>query len=369
MAAKRQNWIDAVAWTAIVAAIVFVTTRPLEAQTADRVIVVTLDGFRWQEVFGGAERPLINATDGGVADTAGTLARFWHRDQEERRRLLMPFLWGTVARDGLLLGDSSTGSVVRVRNSMRFSYPGYNELFTGAPDPRIDSNRKIPNPNVTVLEWLSLRPGFAGSIEVFGSWDVFPYIFNAPRSKLPVNGDGLPFPAAATEVERALNEMTEWLPIHWASTRLDAPTMAGALTALRTRHPRVLAVLLGETDEWAHDRRYDLYLDAAYRADRFIGQLWSAAQAMPEYRGRTSLIVSVDHGRGSTARDWTDHGEDVPPADRIWMAVMGPGIGPDRSLGLQNGTQSQFAATLARLVGEDWQSARPGAASPIKLRP
>ena len=36
-------------------------------------------------------------------------------------------------------------------NGKKCSYPGYNEIFTGAPDPRIDSNDKKPNPNVTVF--------------------------------------------------------------------------------------------------------------------------------------------------------------------------------------------------------------------------
>lgn len=342
---------------------------PLAAQkTADRVIVVTLDGMRWQEVFGGANRDLITGRDGGVADTGFALERFWRDDPDARRRAVFPFLWGTVARQGLLLGDSTLGSAVRVTNGHRFSYPGYNELFSGAPDSRINSNDKVPNPNVTVLEWLAGRPGFARSVEVFGSWDVFPSIFNVGRSHLPVNGDGLPFPAAATERERLMNRMVSWTPTHWRGARLDIATMAGALEALRVRRPRVLAVLLGETDEWAHGRRYDLYLDAARRSDQFIQLLWETAQSMPEYRGRTSLIIATDHGRGP-GRDWTDHGDDVLPAERIWMAVMGPmvtktGVGRD-----QPGTQSQFAATIAKLVGEDWQSARPDAAPALRIRP
>jgi len=168
----------------------------------------------------------------------------------------MPFLTGVVAERGILLGDSAAGSLIRVANDQRFSYPGYNELFVGEPDPRIDSNRKLPNPNVTVLEWLASRPGFRRSVEVFGSWDVFPFIFNTERSRLPVNSNGPPFPAPATVVQRATNQLSEWLPTHWAGVRLDAPTMAAALDALTLRQPRVLVVLLGETDEWADESHH-----------------------------------------------------------------------------------------------------------------
>ena len=87
---------------------------------------------------------------------------------------------------------------------------------------------------------------------------------------------------------------------------------------------------------------------------------------MPEYRGRTSLIIATDHGRGS-GRDWSDHGNDVLSAERIWMAVMGPKVMLTGVAKNQPAIQSQFAATIAKLVGEDWQSARPGAARPIRL--
>ncbi len=366
MPAKRQT----ITVSGLIVALFSVSSvaPPATAQrSADRVIVVTLDGMRWQEIFGGADRRLITGPDGGVADTAWTFRRFWRDDAGSRRNALMPFLSSVVAKQGLLLGDSSSGSGFRVANDQRFSYPGYNELFTGAPDPRITSNDKVANPNITVLEWLAGRPGFGRRVEVYGSWDVFPFIFNTTRSRLPVNAAGPPFPAPTTAHHQATNRFAEWLPNFWGGVRLDASTMAAALDALVTRGPRVLVVLLGETDEWAHERRYDLYLDAARRADQFIQQLWEATQALPAGRGRTSMVIATDHGRGP-ARDWTDHGVDVPPSDRIWMAVMGPKIAPNDGLRRQSGTQSQFAATIAMLVGESWQSARPGAAAPIRIK-
>ena len=149
--------------------------------------------------------------------------------------------------------------------------------------------------------------------------------------------------------------------------RFDGVTTAGALHYLRTRRPRVLYVMLGDSDEWAHERRYDLYLDALWRGDRFLRTLWETVQAMPEYRGRTALLVTTDHGRGS-ARDWTDHGRNVPAAERIWVAGMGPGV---RSVNSEqstvNGksfTQAQFAATIAGVLGleREFRRANPKAA-------
>jgi len=335
----------------------------LACQNVENVIVVSLDGFRWQELFAGAQRELIGRT-GGVRDTSETLARFWRDDPAQRRALLMPFFWSEVAVRGQVYGDSARGSITRVTNGLRFSYPGYNEMLAGVADARISSNDKVLNPNVTVLEYLNDMPAYDGRVAAFGSWDVLPFILDTARSGLPANGAGDPFPQPAGERERLINELSrDVVPAFGPCCRLDAATMEGAIEYLRTRQPRVLYVMLGETDEWAHNRRYDLYLDAAWRSDRFLRRLWETAQSLEQHRGRTALVITTDHGRGSAA-DWTDHGRDTPAAERIWIAVMGPGT---PALGVRTNspaTQSQVAATIAALLGENFAS-RPGVAPPL----
>ena len=125
--------------------------------------------------------------------------------------------------------------------------------------------------------------------------------------------------------------------------------------------PRVLYVMLGETDEWAHGRRYDLYLDAASAATASSRRLWETVQSLPAYRGRTALVLATDHGRGATPADWTDHGEKVPAAERIWMAVMGPGL---RALGVRDGRRGD--AVPARRHGR--RAARRGFPSSLAAR-
>jgi hypothetical protein len=335
------------------------------AGRADNVLIVTFDGFRWQELFGGYQAALNTKTDGGVSKPGPLAARFDGATPDARREALLPFLWSVIARDGQIFGDAAHKSRVRITNGLWFSYPGYNEMLTGAADPRVDSNDKKPNPNLTVLQWLSQRPGFEGKVAAYGSWDVLPYIVPAERAGVHVNGDGPALMEPASDRERLLNAMTEDLPRYWDGERFDAATMQGALEYLRTRQPRVLYVMLGETDEWAHGRRYDLYLDAAWRSDRFVRRLWELAQSLPAYRGRTALVLATDHGRGATPTDWTDHGQKVPAAESIWMAVMGPAT---PALGVREGiaaTQSQLAATVAALVGEDFRAAAPKAAPPL----
>ena len=155
------------------------------------------------------------------------------------------------------------------------------------------------------------------------------------------------------------------LPRYWANNCFDAVTMEYAREHLVRHQPRVLYIGLGETDEWGHGRRYDLYLESANNADRYLADLWKTLQSLPQYQDKTSLIVTTDHGRGDTRVDWTDHGKNVPLAEFIWIAVLGPdtpGLGVRAKV---ETTQSQVAATIAHLLGEDFEAASPKAAPPL----
>ena len=336
----------------------------LAQSQADRnVIVITLDGLRWQEMFGGADRGYFKRNKPDEVPAAET--RFWRPTAEERRTLLMPFTWKTVATAGQILGDPARQSRVHLTNGLWFSYPGYNEMLAGVADPRVDSNDKVPNPNITVLEWLNSRPGFKGRVAAFGAWDVLPSILNTARSGIPVGSGFTPVPSPRSDRERAINELARDLPAYWSYGPFDAPIVYAAIEAMKTARPRVLYIMLGEGDEWAHAGRYDLYLDATFRADRFIERIWETARTLPEYKDRTTILITTDHGRGATLADWNDHGRKVPAAETTWMAAIGTSVPP---LGVRDAitvTTSQFAATIAAAVGEDFRAARPAAAPQV----
>src|SRR5262249_51605882 len=110
----------------------------------------------------------------------------------------------------------------------------------------------------------------------------------------------------------------------WESSRHDYVTAEMALEYLARVKPRVLYVSFDETDDWAHDHRYDRVLDAIAEFDRFLEKLWGTLERMKEYRGQTTVIITSDHGRGSTLTDWNSHGQSVAGAERIWLAISGP---------------------------------------------
>src|SRR5438445_5939538 len=233
------------------------------APHTENVVLITTDGLRWQEVFGGAEEALLTK-EAGVAEPAELKREFWRDTAEARREALLPFLWTVVARQGQLYGNPARGSAARVTNGFNFSYPGYNELLSGRADPRIDSNDKKPNPNVTVLEWLDRRAAYRGRVAAFCSWDVFPFIINRERSGLLVNAGFEPVTSAGPRDRLAmLNQLQADTTPYVEGVRHDSFTLAAAREYLRAPRPRVLYLSLRETPHWAHLGRYDNYLHAA----------------------------------------------------------------------------------------------------------
>ena len=343
------------------------------AQTAPvlktrNVVLIVSDGLRWQEIFTGADEQLMNEKNGGIWEKEDALkAQFWRPEPNERRKALFPFLWTTVAARGQIFGNQTKGSIARVTNGLAFSYPGYNEMTTGHPDPRINSNQFGPNPNISVFEWLNSLPELRGKVTAYATWETFKDIFNVKRSKLPIHvGWDLPYAGTLDARQQLMNTLYQ------TTTRLDDEDVYNAfmqvplMDSFSKEQPRVLFVGYGETDNWAHAGRYDLVLHSAHQFDRFVEDLWNKMQSMPEYRDQTTFIITCDHGRGSGPVEWKEHGVQEKGSENVWIAVMGPDTAP---LGERTQTaevhQAQIAATLAALLGMDYRAAISAAAPPI----
>lgn len=360
------------------AAVVFLSAAPgSRAQEAvgkpawkgRTVVLIVADGLRWQEIFTGADASLLNSKYGGVWDKPDDLRKeFWRDDPAERRAALFPFLWGTVAKQGQIFGNQKKGSVGRVTNGMAFSYPGYNEMLTGVPDPKINSNEFGINPNVTVFEWLNKSPELHGHVAVFATWSTFKDIFNQQRSQLAMQvGWDEPYRGAVTPREEMLNQLYRETIKLDSEDVYDSFLQPPLLDFVKAKHPRVLFVGYGETDNWAHAGRYDLVLHSAHEFDRYVQQLWETMQAIAEYRGQTTFVITTDHGRGSGLVEWKDHGVDQKGSENIWIAVLGPDT---EALGERMRTnpvtQAQIAATLAAFMGENYRYDVTAAAPPIE---
>jgi hypothetical protein len=331
------------------------------------VFLITADGLRWQEVFRGAEEMPLTKEFGNHGNSNSIRANFWRETPEARREALLPFFWGTVAKQGQLWGNRDKGSNARVSNGHNFSYPGYNEFLTGIADPKIDSNDKKLNANTNVFEWLHSKPAFRGRVAAALNWDVLAWILNTPRGAFPVwSAWEVPEGTRRLDVPEALGELAERSRTVWPNVVLDTFVGYAAKHAVRTVKPRAMYVAFGETDDWAHEGNYERYLKAAREFDRFVGELWALTQSLPEYRGTTTFFITVDHGRGPAPAAWKNHGKEIAESAYVWFGVIGPDTA---SLGERSNTpmvtHAQVASTLAAFVGEDFKAGVAQAAAPI----
>ncbi len=334
------------------------------------LVLVTADGLRWQEVFRGIDPVLMDLEETGMKGAEELKASLWADSPEGRRRRLMPFLWTTIAPQGVILGNIDCGAAVTLRNQHRFSYPGYSEILTGRPqDDVIDSNVLRPNPSRTILEILRQERRLTrGKVALFGSWNVFQGIGAQDPQAIVINAgyqslgdDGV------SERLRELSRLQFDILTPWRSVRHDYITFEMALDYLKTAKPRVLYIALGETDDWAHERRYDRTLETARYFDDCLRRLWDVLQSNRTYRNTTTLLVATDHGRGSTPEDWNSHGAKVEGAGNVWIAAIGPDTPARGEMRDVTGvTQSDIAPTLLELAGVDYRKLTAVEGKPIE---
>ncbi|MEO6489148.1 MAG: hypothetical protein ABIO04_04335 [Ferruginibacter sp.] len=330
------------------------------SQKVENIIIITTDGFRWQEVFKGMDSSIANNGKFNQGDSTDLNKKYWDVNVLERRKKLLPFLWSTIERNGQIFGNRDLNSKVDNANRYWFSYPGYNEIFTGNPDTLVNSNKYPANPHTNVLEFINQQKGYENKVAAFCAWDAFDRILNESRSKMPVlsafdkSGGKTP-----TQSEMLINAMTEDSYKPFGETEcLDVFIHYQAMNYLQTKKPKVLYISYGETDEWAHSGQYRDYLNAAFQVDKWTKDIWEYVQTDPFYRNKTALFITTDHGRGDKKKEeWTSHNKNVKDSHEIWFAVMGPGIGKKGEISDSPQLyQMQFAQTFAALLGLEFKA-------------
>ena len=335
-----------------------VTAQPVS--NIENIFIITTDGLRWQEVFNGADSELIS-NPRYVEDTSLLKQLYGDSTSELRRQKLMPFLWNIVAQQGQLYGNRLYENKVDVSNFYKISYPGYNEMFTGYPDPVFIPNIPIYNRNSNIFEYLNAKKEYAGKVAAFSSWNIFSAMLNKRRTHLPVNSGYENLPDDSSFNNEIIN-ISQDLIIHKKNTRYDLLTYLSAREYIEHHQPKVVLIGFGETDEFAHGKRYDLYLQQAANVDKMIAELWYYVQTSSFYRNKTAFIITTDHGRGEKPGTWYKHGMLTKGSGEAWFAVIGPGISGEGEIkSNQQNYQKQMASTIASLLGEKFNSGKNNA--------
>jgi hypothetical protein len=317
-----------------------------------KVIVITTDGLRWEDVFNGLDTAILNNKAFQHADSSATAIKFGGATSEERRKKLMPFFWSTIVGKGEIHGNRNKGSYVDNSNPYWFSYPGYSEILTGQVDTAVNSNEYKPNPNTNFFEYLNTLPFYKNKVIAFGAWDAFKRILNEKRAGFPViNGNHVDSNLIKDPAMKLITSlMSEAYEPFGKDETLDVFIKFQALHYLKTKKPNAIYISFGETDELAHAGNYPEYLKAANRFDTFLKEVYEFINTDPEYKGKTVVLITTDHGRGDSIKtQWTSHGQKVKDSHQIWYAMFGSGV---ENLGEITSSEQIFQKELIHKVAK-----------------
>lgn len=233
-----------------------------------KLVFITIDGVRWQEIFGGTEAgrpgPRLSAVE------------------------LTPNLHALGAR-GAFVGAPGHGTISATGPNF-ISFPGYTEMLSGHAAP-CQTNQCPRNIRTTVFDeaWVG-----GESVGAFMTWQHIDYAITTMEKSFTRSGGDL----------RTGSEI-----------RTDAETTSAALAYYERERPDVFFFGLGETDTAAHHNDYEEYISKLRDADHMIGELLALTD------GDTHVFVTADHGRSYNFRDHV-----TPDAARVWMVAAGPRI-------------------------------------------
>ena len=332
-----------------------------------RLVIITIDGLRWQEVFSGADESLISNSK-EVRNVEQSRRQYWRQTPVDRRKTLMPFVWNTIANQGTIIGNRNLGSKMLVANKTNISYPGYSEMMTGLVDETITGNDPVNNPHRNVLEAANEDLRYKGSVMMYGSWKSTRFAIHNEAARIPASVSyEKNIAKTQTPVLQMVDRMMEGMPHYWSSEHFDAFTYAYAIETLKTDHPKVMWISFGDCDEWAHSRKYDFYLNAANATDAFIRDIYEACESDKFYKGKTAYLVTCDHGRGF-GDQWGSHGSSTKGSEATWLMLWGKGIEPKGET-LNNGPfyTKQVAATIASILDIEFTPDDGAQLSPIGM--
>jgi len=94
-------------------ALLLAVTLAAGAHAAERhtrnVVLITLDGVRTQEIFGGLDLDILKSVvKKGRVEEQRAYQKYWAATPQQRREKLMPFFWGTwMKKHGHIYGNRS----------------------------------------------------------------------------------------------------------------------------------------------------------------------------------------------------------------------------------------------------------------------
>jgi hypothetical protein len=309
---------------------------PKVQNASEIVVVVTIDGVRWQDVFHGIDRSL--------GSHLGPEFATWQTAQA-----LTPNLHRMAMNQGVLLGDDAAPMVASSPSTV--SLPGYSEIFSGR-SPTCANNDCPATIEPTLLDEWTFHDASA-QLTILSSWSRIPRAAAKDLSRMTVSSGQ----SIQVHPESFCNDARLCMQYHggrnlpaWPGTedyRPDHATAALALAYLQIHQPQFLFLGLGDTDEHAHHGDYRGYLQALHAADATLGTIGGWLKEKEQQGHRTLLVCTADHGR---SRGFNHHGG-APEAARVWALFAGSVVASQNAMVASTARLADIAPTVRTFVG------------------
>ena len=93
---RCKNYLEAMKKISILFSLFFLINS-IQAQQAENIIIITTDGFRWQEVFKGMDSAIANNSKFSQGDSSYIFEKYWSNNENERRNTTISAIsWAVV---------------------------------------------------------------------------------------------------------------------------------------------------------------------------------------------------------------------------------------------------------------------------------
>lgn len=138
--------------------------------------------------------------------------------------------------------------------------------------------------------------------------------------------------------------------------RMDSLTLVEAKRILITHKPNLMLINFMEPDGYAHAGNWENYLRGIERGDRYAKELWDFLKKDKDFRKKTTLFITTDHGRHLDGIDggWAEHGDNCPGCEQIYLLALGPDF--KKGIIETRHTLIDIAPTVAELLNFEMDS-------------
>jgi len=259
------------------------TNLGIATNKSPKIILITLDGVRWQDIF----------------DKHEGVGNFRPSSKE-----LIPNIYNHFIDNGIAFGEKSK---VLIGGPAHVSLPGYLEIIRGYPSLDCLDNYCDHNYAPTIIN------DFAYHSAVFASWQTIYKTFDNSIAVVNIGKHVRNFPWYSLGLKDNKIILDDFNNDEY---RPDVYTELAVLSYLDINQPKFMWISLGDTDEWAHQGNILLYWTSLNAIDNFIAKLMNYTDP------NTIFILTTDHGR---SKDFRNHFWE-PESRRVWLLIGGKNV-------------------------------------------